>query len=80
MYRNTFLSVMFLACCFNGSLCAQGDAQIYERTCDAKTYPFQTHLQLRHLIILIILISALMVFLCKRRRSSGKWLFWKMIM
>lgn len=53
---------MFLACCFNGSLCAQSDAQIYERTCDAKTYPFQTHLQLRHLIILIILISALMVF------------------
>ena len=40
MYRNTFLSVMFLACCFNGSLCAQSDAQIYERTCDAKTYPF----------------------------------------
>ena len=39
MYRNTFLSVMFLACCFNGSLCAQSDAQIYERTCDAKTYP-----------------------------------------
>ena len=60
MYRNTFLSVMFLACCFNGSLCAQSDAQIYERTCDAKTYPFSDP--------------------CKRRRSSGKWLFWKMIM
>ena len=40
MYRNTFF-ICYVSCVlFYGSLCAQSDAQIYERTCDAKTYPF----------------------------------------
>ena len=80
MYRNTFLSVMFLACCFMVVFVHKVMHKFMKGLVMQRLILFQTHLQLRHLIILIILISALMVFLCKRRRSSGKWLFWKMIM